>query len=723
MFAARNAGVTVSDIQFETSESTGVTTSKEESVTTPSVAILSSNTVGTDTYEYIYLPNISGQVTVSANGTEYYNGSVEANSVLRVNVPMSIGTNTVTSSLVPDESQSLTSYNTITKNTTVEYQILAQGREYVYVSPDGSQSAAGTSADPMDIYTAVKYAAPGQYIILKDGTYTNGDVKIQRSVSGTAQKPIYLVAEHDGGVIFEKMALSVIASYWHVYGIYVHYPNSVGIQISGNYNVIEMCTVEGSKNTGIQISRSGSSDRIPGIAEMLWPSYNLVKNCESFDNCDSGRNDADGFAAKLTCGEGNTFYGCIAHNNIDDGWDLFAKAISGEIGQVTIENCIAYNNGWLTTEDTTADGYEYGEGNGFKLGGNDMYGGHILRNSIAFGNIGKGITSNSCPDCKVYNCISYGNAVGSNSAYNISLATKSSNKQLWEVEGLISYTTYTTTADQIPSSFLTSTNYLYNGSYSRNSKAVKVSGDWFESTDLSIVPTRNADGTINMHSLLVVTDACPSDTGARLDLTSDAAISVNPLTKNVATSTNSSSSSESSATESSSDSSSTTSSQVVSLPINVVVNAGETKINGLDTMIMTLNSAKTMQASFINRLRAQKLYVLASVNKEVGFSIATADLTGDVEDINVKSEMTQMPGFAAGYVTKKLSFEKTKSLGFNIGIHMNVGAENVGKTAYIFQVNLTTGQPELVSSMIVNEIGNVMLNTKEISNIYVLIAQ
>ena len=67
-----------------------------------------------------------------------------------------------------------------------------------------------------------------------------------------------------------------------------------------------------------------------------------------------GRNDADGFAAKLTCGEGNRFYGCISHNNIDDGWDLYAKSVSGTIGSVTIENCVAYNNGWLTTDDVTA---------------------------------------------------------------------------------------------------------------------------------------------------------------------------------------------------------------------------------------------------------------------------------------------------------------------------------------------------------------------------------
>ena len=258
----------------------------------------------------------------------------------------------------------------------------------------------------------------------------------------------------------------------------------------------------------------------------------LVKNCESFDNCDPGRNDADGFAAKLTCGEGNVFYGCIAHNNIDDGWDLFAKAISGEIGAVTIENCVAYNNGWLTYEDTKAEGYEYGEGNGFKLGGNDMYGGHVLRNSVTFGNIGKGITSNSCPDCEVYNSTAYGNAIGADSAYHISLATKASNHQRWVMEGVISMTTHATEADQIPFSLITENNYIFDGKTTHNNKSVEASDSWFESVDLSIVPTRNEDGTINMHGLLVPTAECPANAGARIDTTSPQAKSFTPINVN-----------------------------------------------------------------------------------------------------------------------------------------------------------------------------------------------
>ena len=382
----------------------------------------------------------------------------------------------------------------------------------------------------MSLSNALKYAQPGQTIFLKNGTYSGA--KVERSVSGTADKNINLVAESlstDGtdGVVFTG-EVRLTGSYWHVYGLYVKDSAGVGIQICGNYNTIEMCTVNHAANSGIQISREGGADNDAGRKGKLWPTGNLIKNCESFDNCDAGRNDADGFAAKLTCGEDNKFYGCISHNNIDDGWDLYAKSVSGEIGAVTIENCVTYNNGWLTTDDVTAKGYEYGEGNGFKLGGGQMKGAHVLKNSISFDNHAKGITSNSCPDCKIINCISYNNSLD-NSAYNVGLNTKDSNIKAWEVTGLISLNNSknTTLEDLIPFALHSENNYIYDGAASYNNKGEQATEDWFENVDTSVKPTRNEDGTINMHGLLLLKDTS-KNTGAVLDVTSDAAKSVKP---------------------------------------------------------------------------------------------------------------------------------------------------------------------------------------------------
>jgi hypothetical protein len=535
VMVARKIGVKITDIKFTTSESKGLATSEVvEDKVTPSIRVYSSNTCGAGEYEYTVVPNCAGtlKVTGSADG-KAISKEVTADEVVRIPVAVNVGSNTIKAEFEPAAAANITSTTTVTSETNVTRKVYGEAGQTIIVTPDGKITGDGTEESPLDINTAVSYAQPGQTILMKNGVYDKW-ITINRSVCGTADKPINLVAESistDGtdGVVLSGAGLTVIGSYWHVYGLYVKDSSGVGIQVSGNYNTIDMCTVNHAANSGVQISRNGGADNYAGIQGKLWPTGNLIKNCESFDNCDAGRNDADGFAAKLTCGEGNRFYGCISHNNIDDGWDLYAKSVSGIIGSVTIENCVAYNNGWLTTDDVTAAGYNYGEGNGFKLGGGYLKGGHKLINCVSFGNHAKGITSNSCPDISITRCTAYNN--GNADSYSIGLNTMDSMLKEWKVSGLISMSKadLTAKADLIPFSQHGDDNYIYNGSESYNNLGQKATDEWFESVDTTIRPSRNADGTIDMHNLLVIKSGVLSDNvGARLDTTSEEAISVKP---------------------------------------------------------------------------------------------------------------------------------------------------------------------------------------------------
>ena len=535
VMVARKIGVKITDIKFTTSESKGLATSEVvEDKVTPSIRVYSSNTCGAGEYEYTVVPNCAGtlKVTGSADG-KAISKEVTADEVVRIPVTVNVGSNTIKAEFEPAAAANITSTKTVASETNVTRKVYGEAGQTIIVTPDGKTTGDGTEESPLDINTAVSYAQPGQTILMKNGVYDKW-ITINRSVCGTADKPINLVAESistDGtdGVVLSGAGLTVIGSYWHVYGLYVKDSSGVGIQVSGNYNTIDMCTVNHAANSGIQISRNGGADNYAGIQGKLWPTGNLIKNCESFDNCDAGRNDADGFAAKLTCGEGNRFYGCISHNNIDDGWDLYAKSVSGMIGSVTIENCVAYNNGWLTTDDVTAAGYNYGEGNGFKLGGGYLKGGHKLINCVSFGNHAKGITSNSCPDISITRCTAYNN--GNADSYSIGLNTMDSMLKEWKVSGLISMSKadLTAKADLIPFSQHGDDNYIYNGSESYNNLGQKATDEWFESVDTTIRPSRNADGTIDMHNLLVIKSGVLSDNvGARLDTTSEEAISVKP---------------------------------------------------------------------------------------------------------------------------------------------------------------------------------------------------
>ena len=535
VMVARKIGVKITDIKFTTSESKGLATSEVvEDKITPSIRVYSSNTCGAGEYEYTVVPNCAGtlKVTGSADG-KAISKEVTADEVVRIPVAVNVGSNTIKAEFEPAAAANITSTKTVASETNVTRKVYGEAGQTIIVTPDGKTTGDGTEESPLDINTAVSYAQPGQTILMKNGVYDKW-ITINRSVCGTADKPINLVAESistDGtdGVVLSGAGLTIIGSYWHVYGLYVKDSSGVGIQVSGNYNTIDMCTVNHAANSGIQISRNGGADNYAGIQGKLWPTGNLIKNCESFDNCDAGRNDADGFAAKLTCGEGNRFYGCISHNNIDDGWDLYAKSVSGTIGSVTIENCVAYNNGWLTTDDVTAAGYNYGEGNGFKLGGGYLKGGHKLINCVSFGNHAKGITSNSCPDISITRCTAYNN--GNADSYSVGLNTMDSMLKEWKVSGLISMSKadLTAKADLIPFSQHGDDNYIYNGSESYNNLGQKATDEWFESVDTTIRPSRNADGTIDMHNLLVIKSGVLSDNvGARLDTTSEEAISVKP---------------------------------------------------------------------------------------------------------------------------------------------------------------------------------------------------
>ena len=132
--------------------------------------------------------------------------------------------------------------------------------------------------------------------------------------------------------------------------------------LAGHHNTIDNCEFYANKDTGLQLSRYNTS--YDEISE--WPSYNLVQDCYSHSNYDTDDGeDADGFAAKLTSGEGNQFIRCVAMYNVDDGWDLYTKTSTGKIGSIYFEDCEASNIGMTEAGETTNDG----DGNGFKLRG------------------------------------------------------------------------------------------------------------------------------------------------------------------------------------------------------------------------------------------------------------------------------------------------------------------------------------------------------------------
>jgi hypothetical protein len=257
-----------------------------------------------------------------------------------------------------------------------------------YVATNGNDSNSGASNAPYaTLGKAVSVANPGNLIYVRGGNYVT-TTKVQITRNGTPASPIRLRAFPGEKPVFDfsgqafsssNRGIELKAAWWHVFGLEIFGAGDNGLNISSNFNTIELCVFHDCRDTGLQISTSSGS----------FPSSNLVINCDSYRNFDTDTHgeNADGFAPKLAgLGPGNTFRGCRAWDNADDGWDLFAAP-----SYVVIENCWSWGNGSNVVNDPAYSG----DGNGFKVGGDFIPSSNYVANCVSFKNTHHGFDQNN----------------------------------------------------------------------------------------------------------------------------------------------------------------------------------------------------------------------------------------------------------------------------------------------------------------------------------------
>ncbi|NLM01006.1 MAG: fibronectin type III domain-containing protein [Treponema sp.] len=523
---ARGCNATVSDIKLTITDPKKDPPRQEEppKIIQTTVKIDSPVAYGIADYVMNITPNADGIVTVKDTSGKIWaeNLVVKANKYVSPKVKLIRGINDFVITFKPDENfrpgekmrigsydkelkMYVENYDAINITHSVMYNTY-KGRK-LYVSPSGNALNKGTKDSPLDLVTAINYAMPGQPIIMLDGTYypTRGLI-FERGNNGNAKKRKVLKADKGTRPIIDfgssNLAMQLWADYWTLEGFdLTNSPENIkALHIGGNHNIIKGVNAYLNRDTGIQIS--GMAIEAPE----RWPTHNLVLNCTSWGNCDPAENNADGFGAKLTCGEGNVFRGCIAYSNIDDGWDLYSKIETGPISPVLIENCIAFKNG------TKPDGTGNGDGNGFKLGGDGIAVPHVLKNSIAYLNGMHGITSNSDPAIILINNTSYGNK-----SRNISLYGKGKETpRTFVTQNNISMEGGEADEYAEMPQLASKDNYFWTGAESKNSEGKKIQKDIFESVDMTIMPGRKANGNIDMKGLFEKNNKAPKGIGADL---------------------------------------------------------------------------------------------------------------------------------------------------------------------------------------------------------------
>lgn len=373
-FAARNARLHISDIHIELNDANTQQASAYQAPENPLVwSLASPDVASTPDYTLQALANYDGEFSVTQAGQPIGEAQeVEAGDLfsfpLHITEPADFLVTFQPTQGPESEEQ--------TKKLALRPSTVADPFN-IYVSTGGSPGQAGDQANPVDLASAITHLAPGGTIYLASGDYEA--IEIPLAASGSPGHLKRLTGE-GADVRFTGM-VSHNAHYWQLDHLEVAGERLI---VHGSHNIFEHIVTHSAPDTGFQIT--SPSD----IGRALWASHNTVRYSESYNNEDSSGINADGFAAKMRIGEGNTFDHCISHHNIDDGWDLFNKVEDGPNGAVTITNSIAFNNGQtLNTERVGGN-----QGNGFKLGGEGLPVPHTVESNLAFNNGMDGFTDN-----------------------------------------------------------------------------------------------------------------------------------------------------------------------------------------------------------------------------------------------------------------------------------------------------------------------------------------
>jgi len=271
-------------------------------------------------------------------------------------------------------------------------------------TPVGTIERYVTSAS--ELQEVASNVSPGDTVLIEPGTYSMGET-LRLFTSGTDSDPIRLVGSSNGDVILDFSSVGgngilIRAAHLRLQNFAVENSGNNGIKVKGkrgdggttaHHITVEDLEVRGHDRNGIAMIRNTHD--------------NVVRHTRSHDN--GTTDNGDGIAmpsAKTDTGPQNqdNLIDCVSvWRNTDDGVELFANKNS------QVQFSMAWRNGY------DSQGTPVGDGNGYKLGGeNDSRpyesGGHLVLGNISFDNRNRGFNYNLATiPMEVYHNTAFGN--------------------------------------------------------------------------------------------------------------------------------------------------------------------------------------------------------------------------------------------------------------------------------------------------------------------------
>ena len=258
---------------------------------------------------------------------------------------------------------------------------------YYVDANNGHDDNTGTAIDDpfKTIDKAASVVQSGNLIYIRGGDYSLGSQLIFDK-SGTLDNPITFEAYpgetvtingSDASLSGWQPPLITVEADWNAFrNLTIQESPGRGIYVAGNENVFEHIVTHHHGGSGIHVYEGSGTQLLYVTAYHNYDELGI----------DPGQH-ADGIT--ISSGNNSILVGCVSHDNSDDGFDTWESTNN------TIENCVAYSNG-----------YNEGNGNGFKLGPGGF---NTVKRCIAYNNKNNGFDYNNGNGNAIEYCTAYDN--------------------------------------------------------------------------------------------------------------------------------------------------------------------------------------------------------------------------------------------------------------------------------------------------------------------------